>query len=78
MFSSVNRPVGRPVKRHGQHDHGELADALEGVGQQADDVDQGEEHHAQVGEVRAGVAAEARLDPLRAGEHVRAAQPRRS
>ena len=38
-------------------------------------VDEGEEHDAQMGEIGAGAAAEAKLNPLGPGQHVRAPQP---
>jgi hypothetical protein len=60
----------------GQHDHRELADALEGVGEHADHQHQRKEHHADMGHVRPRAPAEAGLNPLGAGQHVRAPQPR--
>jgi hypothetical protein len=59
-----------------QHDRGELADALERVGEHPDDIDERKKDDAQVRKVRAAVASETRLDPFRPGQHVRAAQPR--
>ena len=41
------------------------------------DVDEGEDHHAQVGEIGARAVAEAELDPLGAGERRSSAAARR-
>ena len=75
MFSSLKMGVGPPRKPPRQHHHGEFADAFESVGQQADHVDQRKEHHAQMRQIRAGVTAEAGLNPFRAGHHIGTPQP---
>ena len=60
----------------GQELRGKLADALEAVCKEADDADKGVEHNNDVRKLRAQAGAEAGLDPLRAGHHLGAAQPR--
>src|SRR5208282_560211 len=59
----------------GKEGGGKFADALEAVGEEPDDADEGVNHHDDVGELRAAALAEARLDPFRTGHHIRAAQP---
>src|SRR5271157_5406905 len=60
----------------GQEGGGEFADALEAVGEETDDADEGVNDHDDVGKLRAAALAEARLDPFRASHHIRAPQPR--
>jgi hypothetical protein len=61
----------------GQENPDELADAHESVGQEPEHAQHREADHDELRELSAGPAAEARLDPLGAGQRVRAAQPAR-
>ena len=60
----------------GQEYRSELSNPFETVTEEPDDAHEGVDDHDQMGKLRATAAAESCLDPLRAGHHVRAAQPR--
>jgi hypothetical protein len=63
----AEQPGRRAREMPRQHDDGKLPDALEGVGQEGDDGDDREGHHAQVREHGPPAAPEPGLDPFGAG-----------
>ena len=65
--------IGR--KMPGQECRRKLPDAFESIGEEADDADERVDHNDQVRKLRAASGAETRLDPLRAGHHVRSPEP---
>ena len=80
----IRHVTGRDVEWHVRRDLrprqeglDEDADADEAVGEESEHAQHGEADHDVLRELAAEAGAEAGLDPLGAGEHVRAAQPGR-